>query len=555
GSTFLLIRSYDEARNLFALFLTINLFLILFALIVNASICYIMIRGKRYKRNRSNLFITHLSVMELIYRFLIFPLLVYLAVPSSGIQSFHCKVASFFSSTSASAIFVSLVAIAADRYHNILHPLENLKSKRKPTLLLSAVWVYSAVVSIPVVVSARAVPVLEIPEAREMTCDNCAHEKLCDIPQNSLGRSSTTFYFLLAFFIPLAVIFWLYTKVAIFLYRRGKNGMMHKVKARSKSKAVRMLTITVIGYVLSLGPYVVVAMLRSYGIFNETPFGIMFLINGLVDFAYHTSSLGNPLIYSYYNGNFRNEIVRLSSGIQSFQCKVVSFFSHVSASAIFISLVAIAADRYQNIVHPLANLKSNRKPSLLLIVVWVYATVVSIPTVFSVKAVPASEIPEAKGMTCDADCAGKKLCEIPQNSLGRFSTTLYFLLAFVIQLVVIFIFYNKIAIFLHNRGKNGMMHKVAVRSTSKAIRMLIITVLGYMISLGPRVVVAVLRSYGIFNGTSFAAMFLFHALVDFASYSSSMGNPLIYSYYNGDFRKEIVRVCRRKKKKKLPHMQ
>ena len=108
GSTFLLIRSYDEARNLFALFLTINLFLILFALIVNASICYIMIRGKRYKRNRSNLFITHLSVMELIYRFLIFPLLVYLAVPSSGIQSFHCKVGSFFSSTSASAIFVSL---------------------------------------------------------------------------------------------------------------------------------------------------------------------------------------------------------------------------------------------------------------------------------------------------------------------------------------------------------------------------------------------------------------------------------------------------------------
>lgn len=321
GSTLSLIRSYQEARNVFAISLSLNLLLIVLGIIVNAIICYVMLRGKRYKRNSSNLFITHLSVVELVHRLVIFPILISFAIPASGIQSF--------------------------------------------------------------------------------------------------------------------------------------------------------------------------------------------------------------------------------------QCKVVSFFSHVSASAIFVSLVAIAADRYQNIVHPLANLKSNRKPSLLLIVVWVYATVVSIPTVFSVKAVPASEIPEAKGMICDADCAGKKLCDIPQNSLGRFSTTLYFLLAFVIQLVVIFIFYNKIAIFLHNRGKNGMMHKVAVRSTSKAIRMLIITVLGYMISLGPRVVMAVLRSYGIFNGTSFAAMFLFHALVDFASYSSSMGNPLIYSYYNGDFRKEIVRVCRRKKDKKI----
>lgn len=321
GSTLSLIRSYQEARNVFAISLSLNLLLIVLGIIVNAIICYVMLRGKRYKRNSSNLFITHLSVVELVHRLLIFPILIYFAIPASGNQSF--------------------------------------------------------------------------------------------------------------------------------------------------------------------------------------------------------------------------------------QCKVVSFFSHVSASAIFVSLVAIAADRYQKIVHPLANLKSNRKPSLLLIVVWVYATVVSIPTVFSVKAVPVSETPEAKGMTCDADCAGKKLCDIPQNSLGRFSTTLYFLLAFVIQLVVIFIFYTKIAIFLHNRGKNGMMHKVAVRSTSKAIRMLIITVLGYMISLGPRVVVAVLRSYGIFNGTSFAAMFLFHALVDFASYSSSMGNPLIYSYYNGDFRKEIVRVCRRKKDKKI----
>lgn len=310
GSTLLFIRSYQEARDVFAIILSINLLLIVLGVIVNAVICYVMLRGKRYKRNSSNLFITHLSMVELVYRFLLFPLLIYFAVPASGIQTFQCKVSSFISNISASAIFVSLVAIAADRYYSIVHPLQTLTSKRKPSLLLCVVWFYAAIVSCPAVVSVKAIPVLEIPEARGMTCENCADKKLCDIPQNSMGQSSTTLYFLLAFVVPLAVIFVLYTKIAIFLHHRGKNGMIHKVAARSKSKAVRMLILTVLGYILSLGPAVVLAMLRSYGIFNKTPFGVMLLVSWLVSFASYTSSLVNPLIYAYYNGDFRKELVQ-----------------------------------------------------------------------------------------------------------------------------------------------------------------------------------------------------------------------------------------------------
>ncbi|KAL9987446.1 hypothetical protein ACROYT_G001759 [Oculina patagonica] len=70
---------------------------------------------------------------------------------------------------------------------------------------------------------------------------------------------------------------------------------MHKVAARSKS----------IGYVLSLGPAVVFAMLRSYGALNETPFSTLLLVSSMVDIATYTSSLANPLIYAYYNKDFR----------------------------------------------------------------------------------------------------------------------------------------------------------------------------------------------------------------------------------------------------------
>ena len=311
GSTLLLLRSYREARIAFAVILSIYLLVILSGIIVNAAICYVMLRGKRYKRNSSNFFITHLSVVELVYRILVFPLIVYFAVPASGINMYQCKAISFFTKTSASVIFVSLVVIAIDRHQNIVHPLKSLKSKKTPFSLVCLCWLYATIVSCPSVVSMDSISVLEIPEARGMVCENCADKKLCDIPQNLLGQSSTTLYFLLAFLVPLTAIFALYTRVAIFLYRRGKSGMMNQVTAKSKSKAVRMLIITVLGYVLSLGPAVVLAMLRSYGTLNSKSFDAILLVSWTVDFATYTSSLANPMIYAYYNGDFRQEINRL----------------------------------------------------------------------------------------------------------------------------------------------------------------------------------------------------------------------------------------------------
>ncbi|XP_020609961.1 neuropeptide FF receptor 1-like [Orbicella faveolata] len=311
GSTVLLIRSYEEARITFAVILSINLLVIVLGIIVNATICYVMLRKKRYKRNSSNFFITHLSVVELVHRLLVFPLMVYFVVPATGIKTFQCKAISFFSKTSASAIFVSLVVIAIDRHQKIVHPLQSLKSKENPFTLVFLCWLYATIVSCPFVISMDSISVLKIPEARGMVCENCADKKLCGIPQNLLGQSSTTLYFVLAFLVPLTIIFALYVKVAIFLHQRGKSGMMSQVVAKSKSNAVRMLTITVFGYALSLGPAVVLAMLRSYGTLNSKSFDCLLLVSWMVDFATYTSSLANPLIYAYNNRAFRQEINRL----------------------------------------------------------------------------------------------------------------------------------------------------------------------------------------------------------------------------------------------------
>ena len=307
----LLIRSRKEVPLSFPTVLSIAILLIVLGVILNGAICFVMLRGKRYKKNTSNFFILHLSVIELVIRLLIGPIVVYSLVATSKIESIQCKFLSLFSNTFASATFISLAAIATDRYQNIVYPMKALTSKGKTFHLVVLVWLYSIIVSIPAVVSVTSVSIRELLETDGMDCKNCSNKRICDMPQNAIAQVSTTSYFVFAFVVPLALIFVLYTKIVIVLHRRRNNGMMHKVTARSKSKAVRMLVLAVIGYALSLGPGALLAMLTSYGNLYNTSFYQKFAVSWMVEIVQLTSSLGNPLIYAYYNGDFRKDLVKL----------------------------------------------------------------------------------------------------------------------------------------------------------------------------------------------------------------------------------------------------
>ena len=254
GAIVLLIRSREEAPLSFSTVLSIAMLLLVLGVILNGAICFVMLRGKRYKKNTSNFFILHLSVTELVIRLLIGPIVVYSLVATSKIESVQCKFLSLLLNTFVSATFISLAAIATDRYQNIVYPMNALKSRRKPVHLVFLVWLYATIVSIPDVVSVRSISMNELPEAEGMHCKTCSGKRICDMPQNAIGQVSTTSYFVFAFLVPLILIFVLYAKIVIVLHRRRNNGMMHKVAARSKSKAVRMLVLAVIGYALSLGP-------------------------------------------------------------------------------------------------------------------------------------------------------------------------------------------------------------------------------------------------------------------------------------------------------------
>lgn len=310
GSVVLLLHSKKEAPISFAAILSVATVFILLGVLVNGTVCFVMLRGKRNRRNTLNFFVLHLSVTELVVRLLIFLTVVCSLFATWEIESVQCKILRLFSTSFSSAVFLSLAAIAFDRYQNIIYPMNALKSNKNPVHLVFLVWLCAITISIPCVVSVNSISIKETPEAQGLNFESYPDSKLCDISQNAMGQVSTTLYFILAFVIPVAAIFALYINIAIFLHRRSNSGIMHKVVARSKSKAVRMLIVAVLGYVLSLGPASLFSMLRSYGYLGSMSFEDKLTLIWVVEFVTLTSSLGNPIIYSYYNGDFRKELVK-----------------------------------------------------------------------------------------------------------------------------------------------------------------------------------------------------------------------------------------------------
>ena len=56
---------------------------------------------------------------------------------------------------------------------------------------------------------------------------------------------------------------------------------------------------------------------------------------------------------------------------------------------------------------------------------------------------------------------------MPQNKVSQVSKAIYFVYAFFVLLIAIFVLNMKIATFLHQRSSNGTMHKVAARQNNR----------------------------------------------------------------------------------------
>ena len=279
----------------------------------NVIVCYVMHRTKAILKNLSNFFIFCLAFQEVIFRVVIFPLSVVVKLPSTARYSpaAICELTNFLSAAWCSAAFCCTSIIALDRHNNIVSPLKSRTQKHNPFIVLILLWLYVTVFSLPFVFSASWVNIIELSEASDELLEylgEWSHTRMCDLSRGWIGPFSTTIYFVFSFLVPIVVISTAYVRIVACLSTRTERHQIQTAATKSKRKAIRMLILVVLGFVLCWGPKSVVSVLRSYHVLDEERHHIIFVVTMLTEMMMYSSSIVNPFLYAYYNGEFRKQI-------------------------------------------------------------------------------------------------------------------------------------------------------------------------------------------------------------------------------------------------------
>jgi len=249
----------------------------------------------------------------LIFHLSVTHLLLHLSVPifwniqfSKG-NSSSCKALVLIDYACAAAIFNSLVAIAWDRQRNVLRPFDSLAPRHLKTYfkLVAAIWIYAFITSVPFIYSVRTHIEVICSKGNNGT-ETCKEYSFCDLPSKWKTQLSKTIYFLLAFVIPLMYMFLTYTKVAVSLWKRSKNGTIHGAVAKCKVKSTRLMIVAVLGFVLCWGPTFWVDLLNVYGVRSENNFALRIWCY----LAQISSSCLNPTIYAFLSPEFRKLVFK-----------------------------------------------------------------------------------------------------------------------------------------------------------------------------------------------------------------------------------------------------
>ena len=304
----------DNAKQLARTSESLCFLLIFIGIVINASVCGIMLRNKIVLKNFSNFFVFHLSVVDLVFRLLTVRPLIYLSVVyTADNEHIPCKLFQFFSSICGAAFFVTLVVISVDVYRDASSPLKGLMSRRAPFLVVSVIWLYAVICSAPVIYSSQSVAYLRISETSVNTTqgklENCSVPKLCDYLKHWSSQLSSTLYFVMAFLVPLVVMVTLFVITYVYLRRDYNNDSISVETVKAKQKVTQMLINLSLGVVICWGPVVLISMLRSYDIMKGVSHDIVLILLIVSELMKFLNSLFNPLVFACYIPNFRKDFL------------------------------------------------------------------------------------------------------------------------------------------------------------------------------------------------------------------------------------------------------
>ncbi|XP_064450818.1 leucine-rich repeat-containing protein 20 isoform X2 [Mirounga angustirostris] len=304
---------YQHSSPVAAMFVVAYALIFLLCMVGNALVCFTVLKN-RHMRTVTNMFILNLAVSDLLVGIFCMPTtLVDNLITGWPFDNATCKMSGLVQGMSVSASVFTLVAIAVERFRCIVHPLREKLTLREALVTIAVIWALALLIMCP-----SAVTLTVTREEHHFMVD--ARNRSYPLyscweawPEKGMRRVYTTVLFSHVYLAPLALIVLLYARIARKLCkasgparpggdaaREGRRG------ARRRARVVHMLVMVALVFTLSWLPLWALLLLTDYGQLSEPQLQLVTVYAfPLAHWLAFFNSSANPVIYGYFNENFR----------------------------------------------------------------------------------------------------------------------------------------------------------------------------------------------------------------------------------------------------------
>lgn len=277
----------------------------------NTLVCSVVI-WKPYMRTVRNMLILNLAISDMLLCLFTMPLsLVQIVTTFWTFGELMCKCVAGFQATSVFVSTLSITAIAIDRYKVIVHPTNKNNNMFGVLAAIFFIWQISLLLATPLFVY-RAVTKYSLNLSELPSVSFCSEQ--WPIDSGAIIYSISTIIFQYIF--PIVAVSFTHALICMKLeYRLVRKRTMTNLRGRRKDESRRRRTNNLLFaiacvFAVTWLPLNVINLLTDFGVVSNDreSFNLIF---GLCHMFGMTSACSNPILYGWFNENFRKEFKNL----------------------------------------------------------------------------------------------------------------------------------------------------------------------------------------------------------------------------------------------------
>lgn len=271
------------------------------------NLVILVVTFNKQMRNTTNLLILNLAVADVLFIVCCVPFTAtsYALPHNWPFGDVWCRMVQYLIYSLALVSIYTLVLMSLDRFLAVVYALESMtwRTEENCKIAIAVTWIICAFFCIPLIFSHGEV----VPAEGLSYCGFMNNQTIPFLPEDWDMRWNSA-AFTIAFFnggyvFPLLLICGMYSVMLRRLWRQAPGGHASAESIRNKKRVIRMVLIVIVIFALSWLPIQVVLVLRSLGMYPNSPFSVSIQIFSQL-LAYGNSCV-NPILYAFLSEPFR----------------------------------------------------------------------------------------------------------------------------------------------------------------------------------------------------------------------------------------------------------